>query len=286
MLNGLFLLAGLALLGWCIFVLLLWWQQDRMLFPGWGFGLVTASGIGPNDERLEVMTPDGVRLVGAMHRARRPSRGVLLVFGGNAEDSDWRLRHFEGWLDDIDVVTFFYRGFGPSGGVPTEAALVADAALIYDHVLARLRPHRLVVGGCSLGSGVVAQLARIRPLAGAILLTPFDLILAIAAARYPLAPVRWLLRHPFHSDEALAGLDVPIAVIAAEGDTLVTPERTRKLIAVLARPILVAWIAGADHVSIYQRTEYRDAFTAALERLLECEAGIAGSDTVGSIPVL
>lgn len=272
------LLAGLALIGWCAFVFLLWWQQDRLVFAGWGFGLVSSSGIGPTDERLEIVAPDGVRLVGALHRAARPSRGLLLVFGGNAEDSDWRLRHFEGWLDDVDVVTFFYRGFGPSGGVPNEAALVADAALIYDHVVTTLQPRRVVVGGCSLGSGVVAQLARARPLAGAILLTPFDSITAIAAARYPLAPVRWLLRHPFRSDAALAGVDVPVAVIAADGDTLVVPECTRRLVAVLARPVLVAWIAGADHVSIYERAEYRTAFLTALDRLLEPRAAAVACD--------
>ena len=84
-----------------------------MIFPGWGFATVEASGIGPGDERLQLITPDGVELVGALRRARGPSRGLLLVFGGNAEDADWRLRHFDGWLRDVDIVTFFYRGFGP-----------------------------------------------------------------------------------------------------------------------------------------------------------------------------
>jgi pimeloyl-ACP methyl ester carboxylesterase len=278
MMHAVALLAGLTLIGWCVFVFLLWSQQDRLLFPGWGFGLVTASGIGPADERLEVVAPDGVRLVGALRRAVGPSRGLLLVFGGNAEDSDWRLRHFEGWLDDVDIATFFYRGFGPSGGVPTEAALVADAVLIYDRMVAMLRPRRVVIGAYSLGTGVVAQLARARQPTGAILLTPFDSIAEIAAARYPLAPVRWLLRHPFRSAEALAGLDLPVAVIAADGDTLVTPERTRRLVAALARPVLVTWIEGADHVSIYQRAEYRAAFRAALDRLLGSGAGGAACD--------
>ena len=50
---------------WLGFVALLWWQQDRMIFPGWGLGAVQASGIGPGAERLELVTPDGVRLVGA-----------------------------------------------------------------------------------------------------------------------------------------------------------------------------------------------------------------------------
>ena len=267
------LIAGAALAvalvgGWMAVVGLLWWQQDRMIFPGWGFATVQASGIGPGDERLELTTPDGVRLVGALRRAASPSRGLLLVFGGNAEDADWRLRHFGGWLHDLDIATFFYRGFGPSGGVPSEAALVADATLIHDHMLSVLRHDRVVVAGFSLGSGVAAQLARKRPLAGLILVTAFDSILAVATQRYRFAPVPWLLRHPFRSDAALAGLDMPVAVIAAEQDDIVPPHHTRRLIDELAQPVFVQWIKDADHVSIYDHIAYREAFVQALDRLL------------------
>ena len=76
----------------------------------------------------------------------------------------------------------------------------------------------------------------------------------------------------------MAGVDVPVAVIAADGDTLVVPECTRRLVAVLARPVLVAWIAGADHVSIYERAEYRTAFLTALDRLLGPSAAAVACD--------
>jgi hypothetical protein len=263
--------AALALVvvgGWTALVGMLWWQQDRMIFPGWGFATVQASGLTAGDERLELETPDGVRLVGALRRATGRSRGLLLIFGGNAEDADWRLRHFGGWLHDVDIATFFYRGYGPSGGLPSEAALVADATLIHDRLVALLEPARVVAGGFSLGSGVAAQLARRRPLDGVILVTAFDSILSVAAKRYPFVPVPWLLRHPFRSDEALGGLGMPVAVIAAEQDDIVPPRHTRRLIDELAQPVLVAWIKNADHVSIYDHLEYREAFVEALDRLL------------------
>ena len=267
------LTAGVALAvlvagGWSAVVGMLWWQQDRMIFPGWGFATVQASGIEAGDERLEIVAPDGVRLVGALRRASGPSRGLVLVFGGNAEDADWRLRHFRGWLDDVDLVTFFYRGYGPSEGVPSEAALVADAALIHDRVTAMLQPERVVAIGYSLGSGVAAQLARQRELAGVILVTAFDSILAVAASRYPFAPVAPLLRHPFRSDAALDGVQVPVAVIAAEEDQIVPPAHTRRLVERLAEPVLVVWVPDADHVSINDHLEYRAAMREALDRML------------------
>jgi pimeloyl-ACP methyl ester carboxylesterase len=261
-------LATAAAAAWTAVVGALWWQQDRMIFPGWGFAAVQASGIEPGDQRLELRTPDGARLVGSLRRATSSSRGLLLVFGGNAEDADWRLRHLGGWVHDVDIATFFYRGYGPSGGVPSEAALVADAALIHDRMVEMLQPRHVVAAGFSLGSGVAAQLARQRRLAGVILVTAFDSILAVAARRYPYVPVPWLLRHPFRSDQALAGLTMPVAVIAAERDDIIPPQHTRRLIDELAQPVLVAWIKDADHVSIYDHVAYRDAFRAALDRLL------------------
>jgi pimeloyl-ACP methyl ester carboxylesterase len=266
------IVVGVAVVAvWSAMVGLLWWQQDRMIFPGWGVRTVVASGVAHPDQRLELITPDGVRLVGALHRASLPSRGLLLVFGGNAEDADWRLRHFGGWLDDVASATCFYRGYGPSGGVPSEAALVADALLIHDHLVELLEPARVVVAGFSLGSGVAAQLARARPLAGLVLVTAFDSIEAMAAARYPFVPVRLLLRHPFRTDAALAGLAVPVAVIAADADHVVPPEHTRRLVDDLAQPVMVTWIRDADHVSLYDRPEYRAAFVEALDRLLAAD---------------
>ena len=268
-------LATLALLGlvpfllWAVIVLMLWWQQERLIFPGWGFDLVAASGVGPGGERLALETPDGVRLVGSLHRARRPSRGLLLVFGGNAEDTDWRLRDLAAFIDGLDLAGFFYRGYGPSGGTPGQDTLVADAVLIHDRLVARLRPARVLAAGFSLGAGVVAELARRRRLDGAVLVTPFDSVEALAAAHYPFVPVRRLLRHPFRADAALRGLALPVAVIGAGHDAVVPPRHTERLIAVLARPVLVTWIAEADHVSLYRRPEYRRAFTAALAALIE-----------------
>jgi pimeloyl-ACP methyl ester carboxylesterase len=230
--------------------------------------LVQASGIDRPDERLALTTPDGVRLVGALRRASGRSRGLLLVFGGNAEDADWRLHHFSGWVDGVDIVSFFYRGFGPSGGVPSETALVTDAALVHDAMVERLRPARVIAAGFSLGSGVAAQLARRRPLDGLVLVTAFDSIQAVAAARYPYVPVSRLIRHPFRSDVALAGLPVPVAVIGAEADRVVPPASTQRLVDELAVPASVTWIPQANHVTIYDRPEYREAFVAALDTLL------------------
>ncbi|MGD9512414.1 MAG: hypothetical protein AB7X49_28150, partial [Geminicoccaceae bacterium] len=75
-------------------------------------------------------------------------------------------------------------------------------------------------------------------------------------------------RHPFRSDLALAGLEVPVVVIGAEADRVVPPASTQRLVDELSVPAGVTWIPQANHVTIYDRREYREAFVAALDTLL------------------
>jgi len=193
-----------------------------------------------------------------------PVLGLLIGFGGNAWNADDLAAYLARRLADLDVVAFHYRGYAPSQGTPGEAAFFADALIIHDRLAERLRPERVLAAGFSLGSGVVAYLAAQRPLDGALLVTPFDSIEAVAASRYFWAPVRPLLRHPFRSDEYLRGLDLPAAVIMAEHDTVVPRERSDALVKVLARPVSVATIPGT-HNGLYDT----DAMDAALRRAIE-----------------
>jgi alpha-beta hydrolase superfamily lysophospholipase len=165
--------------------------QDRALFP------VEAARSGdplpPGAERLALAAPDGTNLVGIHLPPRRPGPNppLILGFGGNA----WNADHAAEYLGDVfpgaDIVTFHYRGYAPSGGRPGAAALLADSLLIHDFAAARFPGRPIVVIGFSIGSGVAAHLARERPVAGAVLVTPFDSLTSVAAGHAPWLPVRW-----------------------------------------------------------------------------------------------
>lgn len=243
--------------------------QDAMIFPYRAVGPARHT-LPPGTERLELRTPDGDhRLVGNLVRApRQPSRGLVVGFGGNA----WNADDFTGFLaerlTDLDVAAFHYRGYAPSEGRPSEATVSADAVLVHDALVGRLRPRRVIAAGFSIGSGVAAHLAAERRVDGLLLVTPFDSIEAVARARHPWAPVRALLRHPFRSDLRLGGLDVPAAVIAAGADRVVPPERSRALLAVLRRPVFEETVPGATHGGLYHVPEIDGALRRAVEALL------------------
>jgi hypothetical protein len=133
--------------------------------------------------------------------------------------------------------------------VAGESALVADAQLIYDAVAARpdVDRRRIVAFGRSLGTGVAVKLGAARPLAGLILVSPFDSLVALGRTHYPWLPVSALLRHRFDAAAEAPRLAALLLAIVADRDSIVPNERSQALYDAWAGP--KSWLVGpaTDH---------------------------------------
>src|ERR671931_2667369 len=98
---------------------------------------------------------------------------LALYFGGNAEEVSWMLDELPRRKLVTEWLLVDYRGYGASGGAPSERALNDDALLWYDYAV-KLGNKQIFAFGRSLGSGVAVHLAAERALAGLILVAPFD----------------------------------------------------------------------------------------------------------------
>jgi pimeloyl-ACP methyl ester carboxylesterase len=238
--------------------------QTALLFP---VGQVAPAGpMPPGAERITLESASGERLVGLHIPPAAASREPLLIlgFGGNAWNGDAVATFLHQLYPETHVVAFHYRGYPPSEGRPSAAALAADAPLILDFARRRIGPARIVAVGFSVGSGIAASLAAARPLDGLILVTPFDSLVEVAAGHYPWLPVRLLFRHRLDPARDLAGTTVPVAIIAGQRDSLIPRARTDALRAALPRPAFDRVIAGAGHNDIYQRHEFEAAMRLTL----------------------
>lgn len=188
---------------------------------------------GAGIDEVELIAADGTRLHGWFARAPNTAgRAPLLVyFGGNAEEVSWMLAEARPRLPDWGLLLVNYRGYGRSEGQPGERALFADALVVHDYAVSRpdVDATRIVAMGRSLGSGVAVHLAAQRPLAGVVLVTPFDSVTAVAESIYPFLPVQWLLRHKFDSLALAPEVRVPLLTVAAGRDAIVPPRHAARL---------------------------------------------------------
>jgi pimeloyl-ACP methyl ester carboxylesterase len=212
-----------------------------------------------------------VRLEGVLIPASRPAPGervAILGFAGNASNAAAIAEFLASLYPEHPVAAFHYRGYKPSGGVPSAAALVQDAPMIHDLVREKLRPDRLVAVGISIGSGVAAGLAAHRPLDGLILVTPFDSIREVARGQFPWLPVSLLIRHDLPSADVLAKSGVPVAIVAAERDQVIPPPRTRALARVVRNLVHDVTLPQAQHNDIAYHPRFVPEMREALDRVL------------------
>jgi pimeloyl-ACP methyl ester carboxylesterase len=262
------LAGGLAAL-YLAFALLITLVQDRLLFPRWAMGRGEV-GLPAEAERISIDVPGVGPLVGAQLPAERPHPGEsarIIGFGGNAWDADDLLLHLHSLFPDRDIITFHYRGYGPSAGRPSADAILADAERIHDRVIPALGGGKVVVVGLSLGGGPAAHLASLRPVDGVILVTPFDSIEALAADLYPWLPVRLLLRHRMDVEAALSRSSASVAIITAERDEIVPSRRTEALRRAAPDLVLDRVIPGVGHNDIYNSPHFVEAMREALSRI-------------------
>jgi pimeloyl-ACP methyl ester carboxylesterase len=239
--------------------------QSHLIFPV--HAVPSAGPLPPGAELLSLPTPDGKLLKGIHIPADSPnkSRTLILGFGGNGWNGQDVAEYLHELYPEHDVVVFHYRGYMPSTGEPSGEALIADAPLVYDAAVQRLKPARIIGIGFSIGTGVAAQLSAKRKLDGLILVTPFDSLKAVAESMYPWLPIGPFFSHEIDAATPIKDSKVRVAVIAAARDEIVPTERTNALRRVVRNLAYDRTIPNAGHNDIYPRSDFHEAMRGALE---------------------
>lgn len=224
---------------------LFFFQRSLIYFP-------QPNAVTSTDSQLTLSMPDAQ--VSVLTRERVGPR-ALIYFGGNAEDVSRNLPEFAEAFPDYAVYLLNYRGFGGSGGSPSEAAIAEDALALFDQVYAS-HPQVAVVGR-SLGSGVAVRLASQRPVQQLILVTPYNSLEEIAARQYPWVPVKWLLKDRFESGKYAAHIRVPTLLLAASDDEVIPRASTQRLQESFPQGVAVLRVVpDSGHNSISDRAQY------------------------------
>jgi hypothetical protein len=250
------------------FPALIYLFQDRLIFHPQPLADVHRGELAtryPAVRELVLGTEDGGRL----HAWHVPARGpapLVIYFGGNAEEVSWMIPEVMQRTPAISWLLVDYRGYGSSDGAPSEAALGADALAWYDRIsmLEGVDAKRIFVFGRSLGSGVAVHLASQRPVAGVVLVTPFDSLLSVAQRYYPYLPVNFMLKHRFDSLGRAPELRMPLLCLAAMQDEVIPPEHARRLYDAWGGRKQWVELDGASHNTTDSQANYWPAIVAFL----------------------
>ena len=254
------IMAGGALALWAGAAFALWrWQEKLLFFPS-PTPAATARELA--DWAVEVAAEDGAILRGwqSPGSASAPPTDckLLIYFGGNSEElSATAVEHSVRFACPQWHIN--YRGFGQSDGEPSERWLRDDALRVVDEAARRLHiaPEDICIMGRSLGTHMAAYVAAMRPIRRLILITPFDSALNVARGRYPIFPVRAMMRHPFDTLSFAPLIAAPTLFLLAEKDWIVPFKYSENLIRHWRAPSTTLNLPDSTHNQMQTPTYWR-----------------------------
>jgi hypothetical protein len=212
-------------------------SEPRLIyFPGSRRSLIPPPAwLGLPVERVEIATEDGVKLVSWVVPAAGDTTGPWLLIchgnAGNLSEFD-RPLHYAGLRRlGLNLLAFDYRGYGESGGVPSEQGLYRDADAAYRYLREQrgVTSDRIIVFGHSLGSAVAMDLVSRAPAAGLIVEGALTSVIERGQELYPFVPIRWIAGSRFGSIEKVAGVRVPKLFLHAAADDVIPLAHGRRL---------------------------------------------------------
>jgi fermentation-respiration switch protein FrsA (DUF1100 family) len=243
-------LLGFAASGYLGALAVLFAMQRSLVFPIPVTERTAPAAAGfPEAEEHVLPTSDGERVI-VWHVPPKPGHAIVLYFPGNGDYLAGGVSRFRGiTADGTGLIALSYRGYAGSSGHPSEQGLLRDAEAAYAFAVGRYEADRIVAWGFSLGSGVAVSLAARHALGKLILEAPYTSIADVAASlpRFRWAPVRLLLRDPFHSDQRIAAVTVPLLIMHGGRDAVVSSGFGERLFALAHEPKQFVRFAEGGH---------------------------------------
>ena len=214
-------------------------QSRLVYFPQIGQELtVTPRDAGLEFEEVWLTTDDGVALHGWFVPARQP-RSTVLLLHGNAGNISHRMEYLLMFYRlGYSTFIFDYRGYGKSGGSPSEEGTYRDAQAAWKYLtgIREADPRRIVLLGESLGGAVAAWLASRHKPGALVLASTFTSVPDMGAEVYPFLPVRLLSRYGYNAREYLRSVNSPVLVAHSRDDDIVPYRHGQALFAAAREP--------------------------------------------------
>lgn len=147
------------------------------------------------------------------------------------------------------VLAVSYRGYGKSGGSPSEDGLYADARAAVAYALndKKIPPEKIIIFGESLGTGVAVQMAGEYRVGGLILQAPYTSISDRASEIYWFIPVKLILMDDFDSIGKINRVLSPLLIFHGAQDLTIPISHGKKLFSAANEPKEAVFFPEVGH---------------------------------------
>jgi hypothetical protein len=212
------------------------------------------------------LNPEENVTINALHFKVEKPKGVILYFHGNAGDLSRWGKITEYFVENnYDVLVMDYRTYGKSIGPLSEDAFYDDAQFCYDFLLRQYSENEITVYGRSLGTGIASYLASKNQPKQVILETPYHSILDVAEYRFPMFPVKKLLKYNFPTFKYLAKAGCPITIIHGTDDNVVPYSSGKKLSELNINDLNFITVEGGNHNNLIDFKDYHNTIDNVLK---------------------
>jgi uncharacterized protein len=217
-------------------------------------------------EDVYITAEDGVKINGWL--IKHPSaKSTMLFFHGNAGNISDRLIKLRFFYEmGLQVLIIDYRGYGHSGGTPSEKGIYRDARAAFDYLQGRDDTKNLpvVAYGGSLGGVVAIDLVTQRKVAGLIVDSSFPSAAAMSKLIYPMIPT-FFLAVKFDSERKIRDIALPKLFMHSTEDQVVPFHMGERLFNAAAGPKEFVRLTGGHNDA---HIDCKDVFIGAIKNFM------------------
>ncbi len=206
-----------------------------------------------NIQEVKIVTDDNIDLLAWYHNKDINKFKTILFLHGNAgslENRIHKINHFEDM--NINFLLLSWRGFSGNIGKPTEKGLYQDARSAVKWLVKQgVIEENIIIYGESLGTGITTEIAQNKNFAGIILETPFTSMVAAGKSKYPIFPIKLLLKDKYESDKKIKNIKSPVLIMHGEEDQIVPFWMGEKMFQMANEPKYSYFTKFDDHMMEY-----------------------------------
>lgn len=210
---------------------------------------------------------DGVRIHTLHVKPHGPSKGVVLIVHGNAQNLS---AHILGWVwlleHNYELFIFDYRGYGQSTGSVDLKGSIEDTKQVIDYATTHFQAPIYLVGQSLGGALLINALAQMQPLhvkiKAVVIDSTYSDLQQIGAEVLRHNVFTWLfswaayvvLDGDYNPIDKVNKLEVPLLFVAGTKDSMISPNHSWQLFDAASRPKEFWLVNGAGHINTFDNS--------------------------------